>query len=220
MKKILCLSVFLLSGCDFLDNLTGFLEPKFKGKAYIVNLESDKENYERVKSELQSFGIICSDFRYKISNPAEQHRKIWQKVANGNETQAMVLEDNVYFEKNFKRMLQKYIQNLPLDWDIAFLVIGRENNKYGCFIAVGDIFRDIDEVEKHPYVAKVQETNRAYGLYGYVINKKGAKKLLDLTREKSTNISELIYQKGGINTGYIKAYVSMFKLLEPKLHTN
>ena len=113
--------------------------------------------------------------------------------------------------------MQRYIKDLPQDWDIAFLVIGRENNKYGCFISVGDIFRDIDEVKGHPYVARIQKTNRVYGLYGYVINKKGAKKLLEITKNTSENIGDIIFQKGGINTGYIKAYVSMFKLLEPKL---
>jgi hypothetical protein len=217
MKRILCFSIFLLSGCDFLDDLTGFLEPRFNGKAYIVSLKNDKGFSERVRSKLQSFGIECLDLKSETLSPAEQHRKIWRQVADSNENQAMILEDNVYFEKDFRKKLQRYVQDLPQDWDIAFLVIGRENNKHGCFIDVGAIFRDIDEVEKHPYVAKIQKTNLAYGLYGYIINKRGAKKLLDLTKDRSIDISDLVYQKGGINTGYIKAYVSMFKLLEPKL---
>ena len=217
MKRILYFSIFLLSGCDFLDNLTDFLNPKFKGKTYVVSLKNDRSSYERVKSELKSFGIVCSNLESEALTPAEQHRKIWRQVADGNENQAMILEDNVYFEKDFRRKLQRYVQDLPQDWDIAFLVIGRENNKHGCFIDVGAIFRDIDEVEKHPYVAKIQKTNRAYGLYGYIINKRGAKKLLDITKDRSTDISDLVYQRGGINTGHMKAYVSMFKLLEPKL---
>lgn len=217
MKKLFCLSIILLSGCDFLDDLTCFLEPKFKGKAYIISLKNDKSSCERVRSELLSFGIECSNLEFGPLTSADQHRKVWHKVANDEENQAMIVEDNVYFGKDFKQKLQRYIQDLPLDWDIAFLVIGRENNKSGCFISVGDIFRDIDEVEKHPYVAKIQETNQVYGLYGYIINKRGAKKLLNLTKNMSTDVSDVIFQKGGINTGYIKAYVSMFKLLEPKL---
>ena len=217
MKKTAYLLFFLLSGCDFLDNLTSFLEPKFKGKAYIVNTRHNPGSYIRIKSELQSFGVTCNEFNSADLPSIKQHRKIWQKIVDGDETQIMILEDNVYFEKKFKRRLQQYMQDLPQDWDIAFLVIGRENNKYGCFISVGDIFRDIDEVKGHPYVAQIQKTNRVYGLYGYVINKKGAEKLLNITKNTSTDISDTIFQKGGINTGYIKAYVSMFKLLEPKL---
>ena len=205
MKKTICFICFLLSGCDFLDNLTSFLEPKFKGKAYIVNTRHNPGSYIRIKSELQSFGVTCNEFNSADLPSIKQHRKIWQKIVDGDETQIMILEDNVYFEKKFKRRLQQYMQDLPQDWDIAFLVI------------VGDIFRDIDEVKGHPYVAQIQKTNRVYGLYGYVINKKGAEKLLNITKNTSTDISDTIFQKGGINTGYIKAYVSMFKLLEPKL---
>lgn len=217
MKNAICFLCLLLSGCDFLNDLTSFLEPKFKGKAYIVCSKTYESSYDRVKSELQSFGVTCSEFKYGNLSPMNQHRKIWQKIADSNETQAMILEDNVYFEKEFKQRLQQYIQDLPQDWDLAFLVIGRENNKYGYFISVGDIFRDIDEVRGHPCVAQIQKTNRVYGLYGYIVNKKGAKKLLKLTKSPSENISDIIFQKGGVNTGYIKAYVSMFKLLEPKL---
>ena len=74
----------------------------------------------------------------------------------------------------------------------------------------------MDEVKGHPYVAKIQKTNKVFELYGYIINKQGAQKLLKLTENKSTNLNEIIFQNGGINTDYIKGYVSMFKLLEPK----
>ena len=217
MKKLVYFLFFLLSGCDFSDSLSELFGPKLKEKVYIVNSSGDQESYERIISKLQSLNMVYDASIAKISSKTERHRKIWQHVADGTESQVIVLEDNVRFEKGFKRNLQRYIKDLPQDWDIAFLVIGRENNKYGCFISVGDIFRDIDEVKGHPYVARIQKTNRVYGLYGYVINKKGAKKLLEITKNTSENIGDIIFQKGGINTGYIKAYVSMFKLLEPKL---
>lgn len=215
MKKIICFFSFLLSGCDFFDNSSGFLEPKFKGTAYIINLESNENSNKRLSSELKSFGVDCEKLESGAASSVNPHRKIWQKIAEGNETQAMVLEDNVYFEKGFKRKFFRYIQDLPEDWDIAFLVIGRDN-KYG-FTPVGDIFRDIDEVQSHPYVAQIQKANRVYGLYGYVVNKRGAKKLLKLTENVEGDVNDIIFQKGGVNTGYVTAYVSMFKLLEPKL---
>ena len=138
MKKAICVLCFLLSGCDFLNELTSFLEPKFNGKAYIVCSKNNKSSYDRVKSELQSFGITCGEFKSEGLTQTKQHRKIWQKIIDGDETQAMIFEDNVYFGKKFKQKLQLYIQDLPQDWDIAFLVIGRENNKYGYLISVGD----------------------------------------------------------------------------------
>lgn len=217
MKKAIGFGTLILAGGYFFDNYTNFLEPKFKGKAYIVSVENNKKSLEKIKLDLQSFGITYDEFKPKSSTQSEKHKEIWQKIIKTDETQAIILEDNVYFEKRFKQNLRKYIQDLPQDWDIAFLVVGRENDRYGYFVSVGDIFRDIDEVEGHPYVARIQKTNQVYGLYGYIINQKGAQKLLKLTKNESQNLSDTVFQKGGINTGYIKAYVSMFKLLKPKL---
>ncbi len=217
MKRVIYFLCFLLSGCNFWDNLTDLWISKFEGKAYIVSSNSSQESYERLFSKLKSFGIDCDEFKPAKSMSAEQHREIWRKIATSDESLALVVEDNVCFEQKFKRKFLRYVQDLPQDWDIAFLVVSRENNKYGYFISVGDIFRDIDEVQGHPYVAKIQKTNKVYGLYGYVINKKGAKKLLKLTENANTDICDIIFQKGGINTGYVKAYVSMFKLMKPKL---
>lgn len=217
MKKIVCFLFFILSGCNFFEDLSEFFSPKFDEKVYIVNSSDNQKSYNQIILELQSLGITCNESTTKAYSKIEKHRNVWKKLADGEESQAIILEDNVRFEKGFKKNLQKYIKDLPEDWDIAFLVIGRENNKYGCFIPVGDIFRDIDEVKGHPYVARIQKTNRVYGLYGYLINKRGAKKLLKLTKNIHTDVNNIIFQKGGINTGYIKAYTSMFKLLEPKL---
>ncbi len=145
------------------------------------------------------------------------HREIWKQIASGKMNEAIVFEDDVIFEPYFKENLQKYMQDLPADWDIAFLGVGRRNNKYGHFVCVGEIFRDFDEVPNHPNVAKIQPTNLSYGMYGYIINAKGARKLLELTDKSAFPIDDIVYQQGGINTGKIQGYVAMKKLLEPKL---
>lgn len=222
MKKTAYLLFFLLSGCNFFEDLSEFFGPKFDEKVYIITSKNNKESLNQIKNQLESLNIKYSEFiaetdeQLPKKNIQQNHRKIWQQVADGKESQVIVLKDNVRLEKGFKRNLQKYIKDLPEDWDMAFLVIGRENNKYGWFISVGDIFRDIDEVKGHPYIARIQKTNQVYGLYGYLINKRGAKKLLKLTENTSADINDTIFRKGGINTGYVKAYVSMYKLLEPK----
>lgn len=145
------------------------------------------------------------------------HRKIWEKVAVNN-LNIIIFEDDIILSENFRNKLLSYIDDLPHDWDIAFLSIGRRHNKYGFFVCVGDIFRDIDNVNGHDLVAKIQKTNLVYGTYGYIINPKGAKKLLKLTNILSYPIDNIIFQNGGINTGIIKGYVSKAKMLEPKLN--
>ncbi len=85
------------------------------------------------------------------------------------------------------------------------------NSKYGY------IFRDLDEVQGNRFVAKIQRTNLGYGMYGYVINRSGAKKLLMLSETLDYPIDDILFQQGGINTGKIIGYVAMEKLLYPKL---
>ena len=85
------------------------------------------------------------------------------------------------------------------------------------FPNIGYIFRDLDEVQGHRFVAKIQRTNLVYGMYGYVINRNGAKKLLMLSETLDFPIDDILFQQGGINTGKIIGYVAMEKLLYPKL---
>ncbi len=161
---------------------------------------------KKAKFSLGEIGVTCS------------HRAIWKLMIERNYEQVIVFEDDVILENNFKENLQKFLADLPEDWDIAFLGVGRRNNKYEYFVSVGEIFRDLDNIEGHPFVAKIQPTNLTYGMYGYVINQKGAKKLLQLTDFSDMPLDDIVFQNGGINTGKVKGYVSMKKLLEPKLN--
>ncbi len=148
------------------------------------------------------------------------HREIWKEVISKNYSRVIVLEDDVIFEQDFKNKLINYINDLPMDWDIAFLGVGRRHNHNGYFVNVGEIFRDIDEVKNHPFVARIQPSNLTYGMYGYIINPKGAKKLLKITDKSNFPIDDIVFQQGGINTGFVKGYVYMFKLLEPNLNNS
>ena len=97
MKKLVYFLFFLLSGCDFSDSLSELFGPKLKEKVYIVNSSGDQESYERIISKLQSLNMVYDASIAKISSKTERHRKIWQHVADGTESQVIVLEDNVRF---------------------------------------------------------------------------------------------------------------------------
>lgn len=157
---------------------------------------------DKVPFSLGEVGVACS------------HREIWKKIAKNNYDKVIIFEDDIAPGKNFKKRLNKYLNDLPDDWDIAYLGIGRRGNKYGYFVCVGNIFRDIDNVEKHPFVAKIQPTNLVYGMYGYVINSRGVKKLLKATEESRFPIDDIVFQQGGINTGKVKGYVAKKKLIK------
>ena len=157
---------------------------------------------DKVRFSLGEVGVACS------------HREIWKKVIENGYDKVIIFEDDIAPGEDFKNRLNEYLNDLPDDWDIAYLGVGRRGNKYGYFICVGSIFRDIDNVEGHPFVAKIQPTNLVYGMYGYAINKRGAKKLLKATDESSFPIDDIVFQQGGIDTGNVKGYVAKKKLIK------
>ncbi len=277
MRIIVLCFLFLIT--EHRSMISNFYKDKdFDEKIYVISLKRTPERFEKVKKQLDAFGIKCERFEaidgydleflnvktkkflnenlkkdffhytwsikpvtytvmlnnkklmdITVKNAhfslgeigcACSHREIWKEVVSKNYSRVIVLEDDVIFEKDFKIKLIGYINDLPNDWDIAFLGVGRRHNHNGYFVNVGEIFRDIDEVKNHPFVARIQPSNLTYGMYGYIINPKGAKKLLKITDESNFPIDDIVFQQGGINTGFVKGYVYMFKLLEPNLNNS
>ena len=194
-------------------------------KLAFTDADKTVDKLQRNKNYTVSYNnrqIICLDTKNTTFSLGEigcacSHIEIWRKVANRETDIAIIFEDDVILEKDFKKKMYKFLNDLPKDWDMAFLGVGRRRDKYGKYPCIGDIFRDLDNVVDHPYTAKIQPTNRVYGMYGYVINRKGAIKLLKLVKTLDFPIDDVVFQQGGVDTNYIKAYVSMYKLLEPKL---
>lgn len=49
------------------------------------------------------------------------HIKIWEKIANGEEEWALVLEDDARVDTNYIKLWNKLIETIPADMDIAYL---------------------------------------------------------------------------------------------------
>ena len=49
-----------------------------------------------------------------------KHANIYEKIANSNDEYALVLEDDVLFNDNFKQ-LEQYMESAPDDWDMIFI---------------------------------------------------------------------------------------------------
>lgn len=101
---------------------------------------------------------------------AMSHRAIYQKIIDENINSCLILEDDITIDDGFNEKI-KYIENqiLNIDYDLFFLGF-HPGTTY-------------DETNKF---------NSIYGLFGYIVTKSGAKKLLDLfpiTYQIDTEIS-------------------------------
>jgi GR25 family glycosyltransferase involved in LPS biosynthesis len=151
---------------------------------------------------------------------AFSHRAIWSEIVKNNGKNVIIFEDDVVLLENFRKNVVELICHIPKDADITFLGVGRRRDKMVLFPNIDSIFRDLDHVKGNDLVARIEPTNLVYGMYAYIISAEGAKKLLKLTDRCEFPIDDIIFQQGGVNTGFIKAYVSKKKICYPILENS
>jgi len=126
---------------------------------------------------------------------ALSHIKIWRRLLyESNMNNILILEDDVIIPTDFWDQFNKYTKDIPNNWDIIFCggmrIYGKKVNE--------NIIKGISY-------------NRWFncGLFGYVINKKSAKKLIELCDPVSTYIDIQMNAEYGksINAYYIYPYI-------------
>lgn len=115
------------------------------------------------------------------------HIGVWQALVDSAKPLAVVMEDDVMFAEHFVARLQDFLQQLPQDFDIAYLGfnadmhINFEIPGMGRFNLIGD---------EALYGLATKDTvcyrlYRAWGLCSYVISRQSAARLLDLVTNKN-----------------------------------
>lgn len=175
-------------------------------KSYIINLEKDKNKYDLCLDRLKKinlnpperFNAIYvndenTDYVKSITYPSVQytikygrnshnnigskgaigcymsHITLWKQLLESDQDMFLIFEDDVDINNNIDNLMVKtndYINTInKKDWDVIFLgysLISLLNN-------------DVSDIPDDEY----KITNIIYGLHAYIINKKGATKLLE-----------------------------------------
>ncbi|QKF93916.1 glycosyl transferase family 25 [Fadolivirus algeromassiliense] len=109
---------------------------------------------QRVYTYLTVGGIGC----------ALSHRKTYQKIIDDNISAALILEDDITIDDNFNENLNLLQNKIPNDYDILFLGYHDTSIKY------------LNKSNNAFYT----KPNKLYGLFGYIVTNKGARKLLNI----------------------------------------
>ena len=125
------------------------------------------------------------------------HNKIWQEIIDNNYQNTIIFEDDAVFCENFTTQFLNFIDNLPSDWDQAYL--GGQHL--------------IKPTPINDYVVLGSNINRRHG---YIIkNKESTKKIVDCLSNPDLWTTHLIGKMHGDHAlGYmhknklIKAYAS------------
>lgn len=82
------------------------------------------------------------------------HATIWQNLLESSNDRALIFEDDVgKFDKNFKKLFQDYLNNLPADMDVAFL----------------DVYKNYEGKKVNDYVNSIK--SQFFGTHAYIITK-------------------------------------------------
>ena len=176
---------------------------------YIINLDKDTSRWEKMKIECKKHFIenytripgidgsvitdkdmdlvssSCKNFCTRSTiGCALSHIKAWEKV--GGTT--LILEDDSRFENDFVESVLSKLESVPKDFDILYL---------GCNIGCYNDDKRTFETFLYSLIKKTSKFKRInkdiyvpylpLALHGYILSKKGAKKLLDLVKHKKVN---------------------------------
>ena len=130
------------------------------------------------------------------------HIKIYEDVIKKNYNNVLILEDDVYFIKNFHKNLNEVLEELPKDYDILYIgSLGLSNKKISFDFNL--IFKLMSNKNNK------QDTNYKnifcpifpLGLHGYIISNQGCKKILKMFNKVNYHIDfQINFNNKNLNT--------------------
>ena len=111
---------------------------------------------EDLKSPDKTFGLSLTKGAIGC---ALSHKTIWEEVVKTKKDLVLILEDDAVILPTFVPYIAKIISELPEEWDILYLGSGQY------------------EIETR-ISSRLAQPSRIYGLFGYAVNWRGAKRLL------------------------------------------
>ena len=122
----------------------------------------DKNGLEDIKNKNYKYGLSLTMGGIGC---AISHYEIIKNISEENNNNIyIILEDDINFKKNFISNVKKVIKKAPNDWDIIYIGYGPISDDYKNKKINDNFFR----------------TNRIHGTFGYILNKKGASKILNI----------------------------------------
>ena len=126
------------------------------------------------------------------------HIKVWKEFLKSNDKYALILEDDAVFIDNFKDKLKKLLKEINFPFDMIYLNDNCEHH-FG-----DDCLHGIKKTENIFKPGTV-----GYGLYGYLLSREGAKKLIEIALPIEIPIDDKTLQMH--KDGSLDAY----KLIDP-----
>lgn len=138
-------------------------------KVYFINLDSRKDRLQSITNQLNHYkidaeritGIIPEKNPYKISKGELgcllSHKQIWTDALDNNYKSVCVLEDDIIFKDYFPIIFNRFIGQVPDNWDML----------YFC----GNNFFGLSKIDEYVFKTKGTLTTCSYCIKNTVIKK-------------------------------------------------
>jgi glycosyl transferase family 25 len=162
-----------------------------------------RTEFDRLTDTEASFKEIGRELTKGEMGCALSHIEIYNRMINQNIKEAIILEDDITIKRNFQEVINM-INVFPKDWEIMLLGYNSEIKEDEKILTSYWSRKIINNK-----FASVRLINLAYGTYGYIINNKGAQKLL----QSLTKIIMPIDHYTGVDT-YVNMYAINPRIVE------
>jgi len=129
---------------------------------------------------------------------AMSHIKTWKEFLKTDADYAIIFEDDVVFEKNFKNELKDIIKISPKEYDILYLGCFGCNNQINIFTYVSSIVGLIN-LNNYKLNKFINKPVVAYATHSYIVSRNGANKLLKYIEGNISNHIDFQINKLMIN---------------------
>lgn len=171
---------------------------EFVDKTYCINLERRLDRKEKSLSLFKKHGIDATMWpavdgqkltgRHPMNNfdpnnkgavgCLRSHRAVLQDAIANRYERICIFEDDLEIQDDFNKKLKSLIDNLPADWDMAYL---------GCH------FHGLKEPNQR-IAGNVFKMHRAFGIYGVIMKNTVFKKILEVSKEEKIPMDNYITQ--------------------------
>lgn len=119
---------------------------------------------------------------------AMSHMKLWEYIIKKKLDHAIIFEDDIVLTKNFKNILAKSLEMVPVNYDILYLGGFGGNSENNIFTLLKFFIIGSKKLPKYRAINKyISKPSTVTGIHGYIISYKGAKKALSLLKKKVNN---------------------------------
>jgi glycosyl transferase family 25 len=203
-------------------------------KTYIINLERDEIRRQAVLQQCKSQGLGDIEMLPAVDGAALStsriekayssrgariyigrelcraeigcalsHMEVYQRVIRDEVSLALVLEDDIQFEPNLKQVIDAIATGgQPDNWEV--LLLGHHSLSSRKMITSHNIWSGLKLVGKHKFF---RPSEIAAGAYGYLVNQRGAKRLLVEMQQFSKPVDRYTGSDRHINVYVLKPNV-------------